>query len=499
MVEARNPETFVEQPVILERPIVWSQVLVWLLLGVATSGIVWAMVAKIEQAVPAPGKLIPESKVTEVKSPTSGVVEAVYVEDGEQVNKGDLLVTFEPEVAEADIEALESLRNALIEESQFYRDQVNGVVRGGPANLVALVRLKEALLDENEFLRAQVDGSDPNAVGGEFNANQRRLLAASRSEYQSRVQAAQLEIAELEKQLGQTEERLAGTRERLGKSRQTLALNRTTLERLEPLVEEGAVAQLQYDQQLQAVLTREDEVLSREAEIQQLVLETQRLRLEIRRAREQLSNTMALSSKDVLTRIAENQKRVAEIDTQLGRSKLENQKRLAEIEGELVKARQALRYRELRAPTEGVIFDLQVGPESVSQATDPIVKIVPNEDLIAEVYLQNKDIGFVNEGMDVEIDVSSFPASEFGTITGKLIWVGDDVLEPTQIRPYYAFPAKIELDKQAFKVGDEPDQKLLQLQSGMEVRANIKIRKRTVMSLLIDKFDTKVRSLETVR
>ena len=499
MVEARNPETFVEQPVILERPVVWSQVLVWLLLLVATSGITWSIFAKIEQAVPAPGKLIPENKVTEVKSPTSGVVESVYVEDGEQVNKGDLLVTFEPEVAQADIEALESLRTALIEESQFYRDQVIGGVRGGPPSLVALVRLKEALIDENEYLRAQFGGYDPSTSSGEFNANQQRLLAASRAEYQSRVQAAQLQVSELEKQLTQTEDRLAATRDRLQKSRQTLALNRTTLERLEPLVEEGAVAQLQYDQQLQAVLTREDEVLSRESEIQQLRLEVQRLRVEISRSQEQLSNTIALSSKDVLTQIAENQKRIAEIDTQLGRAKLENEKRLSEIEGELVKARQALRYRELRSPTEGVIFDLQVGPESVAQATDPIVKIVPNEDLVAEVYIENKDIGFVKEGMDVEIDVSSFPASEFGTVTGKLIWVGDDVLEPTQIRPYYAFPAKVELNKQAFKIGEGAEQKLLKLQSGMEVRANIKIRKRTVISLLTDKFTTKIDSLKNVR
>lgn len=499
-VKKRDKEIFVEQPVILERPIIWSQVLVWLLLGVTSFAIVWAAVAKIDEAVPAMGKLEPEGSVSEVKAPTTGVVKAVYIEDGEYVKEGDLLVTFEEDAPEADIESLTKLREALLEESKFYKDQVNDSTRGGPPELVALVRLKNALQDENVFLTAEIGGYDPEAeISGEFNANQQRLLRASRDEYRSRVEAARLQVRELEKQLVQTEDALAGTRERLQKSLQTLALNQATLERLEPLVEEGAVAQLQYDQQKQAVLVREDEVLSREGEIQQLVLEIQRLRVAISQAKQQMQNTRDISAKDVLTRIAENQKRIAEIDTQLSRAKLENQKRLTEIDGELVKARQALRYREVRSPKDGVVFDLQVGPQSVAQATDIIVKIVPNDELLAKVYLQNKDVGFVKEGMEVEVDVSSFPSSEFGTIPGKLVWVGSDALEPTQIRPYYSFPAKIEMSRQHFNVGEAPNQTQLRLQSGMEVNTRIKVRKRTVMNLLLDKFDTKVRSLETVR
>ncbi|MBC6479486.1 MAG: HlyD family efflux transporter periplasmic adaptor subunit [Hormoscilla sp. GM7CHS1pb] len=498
-VKKRDKEIFVEQPVILERSIIWSQVLVWLLLGVTSFAVVWAAVAKIDEAVPAMGKLEPEGSVSEVKAPTTGVVEAVYVEDGEYVKEGDLLVTFEEDAPEADIESLTKLRETLIEESKFYKDQVNGT-QGGPPELVALVRLKNALQEENVFLTAEIGGYDPEAkISGEFNANQRLLLTASRNEYRSRVEAARLQVRELEKQLSQTEDRLAATGESLTKAQQILALNQATLERLEPLVEEGAVAQLQYDQQKQRVLGQEDQVLSRQAEIQQLILEIQRLKVAISQAQEQMQNTRDISAKDVLTRIAENQKRIAEIDTQLSRAKLENQKRLTEIDGELVKARQALRYREVRSPKDGVVFDLQVGPQSVAQATDIIVKIVPNDELLAKVYLQNKDVGFVKEGMEVEVDVSSFPSSEFGTIPGKLVWVGSDALEPTQIRPYYSFPAKIEMSRQHFNVGEPPNQAQLRLQSGMEVNTRIKVRKRTVMNLLLDKFDTKVRSLETVR
>lgn len=488
-------ETYFEQPVLLERPIIWSQILVWLILGVTTSALVWAAVAKIEQAVPAVGKLEPEGSVIEVKTPASGVIEAIHVKDGETVKQGDLLVTFDPTTSDADVDSLTRLREVYEKESQFYGEQVNGEASGN-TELAALVRLKDALIAENQYYNAQLDGFSPNSIPGEFDANQQRLLTAARNEYNTRVQAARLKISELEKQLSQVEDQAAATQERMSTSERTLALNKGILDRISPLVTEGALSQLQLDRQEQEVLTRQDELMSREAELSRLQLEAQRIRVEIAKANEEVANTQAISAKDVLTRIADNQKRIAEIDTQLSRSKLENEKRLAELDAQLTKAEQAQDYRDLKAPTDGVVFNLQARkPGYVAQATDTLLSIVPNESLIAQVYLQNKDIGFVKEGMEVEVNVSSFPSSEFGTINGELIWIGSDVLAPTQVRPYYAFPAKIKLDRQEFIVNG----KELSLQSGMEINANIKVRKRSVLSLFTDWFDTKTKGLETVR
>ncbi|NES94920.1 MAG: HlyD family efflux transporter periplasmic adaptor subunit [Desertifilum sp. SIO1I2] len=489
-------ETYFEQPVLLERPVIWSQILVWLIMGVTTSALVWAAVAQIEQAVPAVGKLEPEGSVVEIKTPTSGVVEAIHVKDGETVKQGDLLVTFDPTTSDADVDSLTRLREVYEKESQFYGEQVDGVA-SNPSDLAALVRLKDTLLAENEFYNAQLNGFSASATpSGAFAENQRRLLDAARDEYNTRVQAAQLKISELDKQLRQVEDQISATTERLSTSERTLALNEGILDRISPLVTEGALSQLQMDRQEQEVLSRQDEVMSREAELGRLQLEAQRIRVEMAKAQEEVANTRAISAKDVLSRIADNQKRIAEIDTQLSRSRLDNEKRLAELDAQLVKARQAQDYRDLKAPADGVVFNLQVRkPGYVAQATDTLLSIVPNENLVAQVYLQNKDIGFVREGMPVEVNVSSFPSSEFGTINGELIWIGSDVLAPTQVRPYYAFPAKIKLDRQEFVVNG----KELRLQSGMEITANVKVRKRSVLSLFTDWFDKKTRGLETVR
>jgi HlyD family secretion protein len=69
-------------------------------------------------------------------------------------------------------------------------------------------------------------------------------------------------------------------------------------------------------------------------------------------------------------------------------------------------------------------------------------------------------------------------------------------LPPTQERQYYSFPAKIELDRQAFKVDDGREVKL---QSGMAVQATVKIGDRTVMDMFLDRMDRKMKTLETVK
>jgi hemolysin D len=254
-------------------------------------------------------------------------------------------------------------------------------------------------------------------------------------------------------------------------------------------VAEGAISEVQAQKQ-------EQEVLSRRSEVERLQGEQQRLKVNITRSQEQVKQVLATSDKEVLTKIAENQKRVAEIDAQLSRIRLENQKKITEIDSQISKAKVGLQYQELRSPVDGVVFNLQPhAPGYLANTTQPLLSIVPQDHLIASVELTNKDIGFIQPGMPVDIKIESFPESEFGSINGTLTWVGSDALPPTQNRSFYVFPATIELERQSMS----NHEKILPLQSGMAVNCNIKIRKRSVLSIFLDMFDKKVKSLESVR
>jgi hemolysin D len=221
-----------------------------------------------------------------------------------------------------------------------------------------------------------------------------------------------------------------------------------------------------------------------------------RLQYAISGANEKLQNTMAVTDTDVLSKIAENEKQLASIDTQLNKAIVDNESQIADLKNQLSQAMVTLKYQELRAPVDGVVFDLKAkGTGFVATNSEPILQIVPGNGLVAEVYITNKDIGFVREGMMVDVRVDSFPFSEFGDIKGQVVRIGSDALPPDQEHPYYRFPTKIKLDSQYIATGGQE----IQIQSGMSVSANIKIRKRSVMTIITDQFTRKVDSFQNVR
>lgn len=484
----RNPEF--DQPVILEQSPARSRAILWLLMGVTSIAIVWAMVAKIEEAIPAAGKLEPQGTVKEVQAPRAGVVKAIYVEDGQRVNQGDRLLSLDSTAAISELTSLTKVRTSLLQENQFYASQMNSspglaalkrkmVQLLLPAELISLTESRAALVAENQLYRTQLNGV---AKGVQLSPEQRERLQTHSAELQSRVAAARLEAEQLKSQLSQTTIRLAGTKD-------TLGVNQEILNNIKPLAENGAYSRIQ-------VLKQQQEVQTAQSEIQQLGQEQARLKLAISEALSKVQNTLVLDRKDLLTKIADNEKRIAEIDSQLTKAIVENNKRIAEIDNQLNQAKLNLQYQDLRAPSSGTVFDLQAHtPGFVVNASQPILKIVPNESLTAKVFITNRDIGFVKEGMKVDVRLDSFPFSEFGDVKGQLVWIGSDALPPDQMHPSYRFPAKIRLDRQSLLING----RVVPLQSGMSVSGNIKVRSRSVMSIFTDVFAKDMESLKFVR
>ncbi len=155
-----------------------------------------------------------------------------------------------------------------------------------------------------------------------------------------------------------------------------------------------------------------------------------------------------------------------------------------------------IKYQEVKAPANGTIFELKANSTGfVVTGNDAVVKIVPTDNLVAKIYITNKDIGFVKEGMKVDVRIDSFPFSEFGDIKGTLIWIGSDTLPPDQVYPFHRFSAKIQLDTQQLLTHGRE----INLQSGMSVSTNIKTRERTVLSIFTDMFSNSMETLKTVR
>jgi HlyD family secretion protein len=489
LIKTEHHKIDIGESIVLRQSPMWSRTIMLTLIGLACFGIGWANIAKIEQVIPATGQLKPQAAAKEVQAPFNGVVKQVYVKDGQQVKPGDLLLTFDSDANTAELSALNKVKTALLQENQIYRGllgtksniaaQVQALQANIPPEAAFLMKNRATLIADNELLRTELRSGTATNLGAE---EQARLQVAKR-ELESRAATARLEVEQIKKQLAQNQVKLADTKS-------SLAIQQQVLAKLKILAEEGGISQLQY-------INQQQQVQNLGAEIAQLEQEQQRLQFDILQGGEELTTTVAVTNKTTLDKINDNNKRIAEIDSQITKIVLDNDKQLAEINGKIAQAQLNVKYQVLRATVGGTIFDLQAKtPGFVANSSQKLLTIVPNDNFIVEAFITNKDIGFVREGMKVDVRIDSFPYSEFGDIKGKVVGVGSDALPPDETHQYYRFPTKISLDQQKLNIRGKD----ISLQSGMSVSANIKVREeRTVMSLFTELFTNQVESLKQVR
>lgn len=478
-----SAQEFSESAIALKRPAIWSQIFLWLIVGTTTAGIFWAFWAKFDQTVLATGKLEPSGAIKEIKAPTGGVVQDIPVKDGQMVSKDQVLITFNPTLPEADLTALRAKKAKLLQQNEFYNQVLKG--QNPPllgTSLDSLIKFRNALITESQYYQASLGASNPRRAD-EFNRNQERRLVAIQQDVKTRITDAELEIQALETQRQQVRQNLVAAKE-------VLKLSEEVLDRFSRVVEQGGVPKIQYANQKQ-------EVASKRAEVQQLTSELDRLSILINRAREQRDNTVAVVDRDILTKIVDNQKQIAEIDSQIGRIILENEKEILEIDSQIRKAELSLDYQAVKSPVDGTVFDLKPAASGyVTNSSEVLLKIVPQEGLKASVLISNKDIGFIRPGMEVDVRIDSYPSTEYGSIPAIVESVGSDALPPEPTRPYDAFPVKVRL-KHPYLITNN---QRISLQSGMSLSCSIKIGpKRTLIDILWDQFDRKVKSVETIR
>jgi hemolysin D len=234
---------------------------------------------------------------------------------------------------------------------------------------------------------------------------------------------------------------------------ESLQMEMEVLSRLDELRQQGATAELQYLQQ----------------------------RNQVQEVRGRLSQTRA----DRLRQQAILEQGIRELQSEL-----------SDLRSKLIELNVNIRYQVIRAPEDGVVFELKPRARGfVAQTSEPVMKVVPFDRLEARVEVPSQDIGFVAVDKPADISIDSFPATDFGVLLGRVRRIGSDALPPDQLKNFYRFPVDIRLDSQQLRLRDG---KILPLQVGMSLHANIKLRKVTYLQLLLSTFKDKADSLRRI-
>ena len=318
------------------------------------------------------------------------------------------------------------------------------------AKLQALIRVKSQINADILLSKIQLGGKEDIES---LTSNQKIKLNSLNNEYASRINASTSAVKQIEFQKDSILENL--------KSQQkVLSIREEILKNLKDVTDIGGLSKIKY-------LKEQQEVIQLRGRVESTKSEMEKISATLEEAKNKLANTIAASKIDFSTKIEENVKQVAQIENQISDTKL------------------TLKYQEIKSPLDGIVFDLQpAAPGYVVGNNDkPILKIVPIDDLVARVFISNKDIAFLKKGQTVKIRVDAYPYNEFGEIEGKIESIASDVLEPDKEFNFYRFPVTVKMENPYILHKN----KKLPLITGMSLSVNIVLRQRPVISLFTER------------
>jgi HlyD family secretion protein len=334
----------------VEAPSPLARAALWTIAGFMGALVAWMSISRIDVVAVADGRLIPRAQLKIVQPAEGGVLREILVKEGERVSAGQVLGRMDVRAAEADSFALET-------EIALRRLQLRRI---------------EAELTASKLARQPADLAEQFA---QVEAQREARVRA----YQNGLAEERAVIARAKREMGAAHE----TREKLAVALPVLMEQEAAFDRL---AREGYAGKLMSRQRSRERLEAEQE------------LRAQEHRVEGARATiEQAERRMGQLS--------------ANYFAQLRTERIEAERERARLEQELEKLRHRRGLAELRAPVDGIVKDLATHTAGAVLAPGAVLMtLVPlAEPLVAEVWLQNQDAGFVRPAQPVKLKLASFP------------------------------------------------------------------------------------------
>lgn len=403
-----------------------GRLILWVIMVFFVLAVLWAAVGEVDIVAVTQGKIIPSGHSKVIQPLETSVVKRILVENGQQVEQGQVLLELDNTSSHADVEQLR--------------------------------------------IESRVAGLDAA-----------RLNALLASLTQSTVQAIttvadvdtiqqQLQQIRLEKQFGEYRARLASLNSEIEKQQAELLATKARVAQLKatlPLITERATA-------LKKLVDKRLSSREQWLELEQARIEQAR-ELDIQRHRQK----MVVAAMESLKQ--QCQLLTAQTEAQYLAELTETRRKLSNLEQELRKAEQRQTLQYLKAPIKGRVQQLAIHTVGgvVTPAQELLVIVPDTETLEVEAWVQNKDIGFVEAGQVAAAKIEAFPFTKYGTIDAKVESLSQDAV--TQENLGLVYMARVYLLKNYVQV----ENRQVMLTPGMAVTVEIKTGKRKLIEYFL--------------
>lgn len=416
-------------------------IMTWVVLLVIALAITGAILFRVDKIVPAQGVLETRARLFDVRTAQPGFIDAILVQEGDEVVAGDVLLRLDTEQIEYDMASLQQEQLTLARGvwTEFYQ--------------------VEAFLPEETraaMAASLVDISDPISTLGY-------------SGYLS--QALPQLLLMMDQTMAATEGRITSARQQLSLVDRTLTLEADELSRLQRLVTQGIENRQQLDQQRKRVLELESQKASLQAAFSGDERELDRLRVEQQQQRDRFV-----------------------LDSLLRLQEQHDQYRQAALR--LSALQRTLNDMSVQAPINAIVDAIHVrGEREVLEQGANLMQLRPmfnREDLEIDIQIPSNYAVWVEPGMTFRASSLGNNPDDHGYIHGYVSFVSESTEEINGQRVYRmrGHITEINLSERADRLGAAETF----LRPGLQLSVEVKTGERRLINYIFDPFTKYLRT-----
>jgi hemolysin D len=341
------------------------RIAMYLLVSIIVLALIGSYIFKIDVIVSAPGQIITTGQKKSIQALESSVVKKIYVNEGELVKAGDVLLELYVPGFETDIEKIN----------------------------IEILNSKNENHQNSKFLE-YINNKNTNPLGLDKN----NLLNSKLLEYEAKINRI---LAELESKKSE----LDATQRQAQKFSEALPSIQQKLNDYKELEQKGYIPRHAVLDQQQLLTDTKAELDIQKSKINDANSQIKQTQLTLESYRSELKRTTLEKIRDADTKLKLNSqelKKTTDRDTSL-----------------FIKAPVDGYVHQLVSNTLG----------GVVAATQTMMYIVPTDDLLeVEIKLENKDVGRLKQGMDAQIKIDTYPFTKYGTVNGRLRVISADAI-----------------------------------------------------------------------
>jgi HlyD family type I secretion membrane fusion protein len=412
---------------------------IWVMLITFGFFMMWAILAPLDSASHAMGKIILESKKRLIQHLEGGVIKEILVKDGDEVTKGQTLVILDDTQLKARKQQHEyKYLSYLAEVARLTAEKDN---------------LTEIKFPEELLQRA----GDPEVQ--KMIQTQEKVFTSKQSAFSSRISHAQ-------KTTEQHIEKKNSIIPQIEATQKLVKISATQVESYKKLFAKGNISIAS----VQDAESKHAEYIGREGNLRAQLAETEHSIIQSEVAVENYKNEFF-------------EKAVTELK--------ENQNNLSIANESLKEVSEGLKRTVITAPEAGTISNLNeyLTPNGVLPHQQILMEIIPQDDkLVVEAKIPPTDIAAVKVGQISRVRLTAYRARIVPVLEGRVVSLSADIVPGNQQDMQMGLPAyyrvRIEIDKDQLKEAEK--QKDVLLYPGMGVDVMIVIGTRTMMKYLMD-------------